>query len=171
MKKDLKNIAYIDNTNLYKGSEAEGFKVDYIKFRQYLKNKHGVKMAYMFIDFVLGNEEMYKRFQEWGYTLIFKPTIPSGNGIKGNCDAELVLQATSDFYENKFDNAILVSSDGDFACLVKFLIKKNKFGFLLSPRESKKCSSLLKKIGTKIVFLPQIKEKISYKNENPPLKP
>ncbi|MCK5459699.1 NYN domain-containing protein [Candidatus Parcubacteria bacterium] len=98
-----------------------------------------VKIAYMFIGFVLGNEEMYKRFQEWCYTLVFKPTIPNDSGgIKGNCDAELVLQATSDFYENRFDNAILVSSDGDFACLVKFLIKKNRFGFLLSPRERAK---------------------------------
>lgn len=171
MKKDLKNRAYIDNTNLYKGSESEGFKIDYIKFREYLENKHGVQTAYMFIGFVLGNEEMYKRFQEWGYTLVFKPTIPNGNGIKGNCDAELVLQATSDFYENKFEKAILVSSDGDFACLVKFLLKKEKFGVLLSPRGSKKCSSLLRKTKAKVVFLPQIKKRIEYKNENPPLKP
>ena len=99
MRKDLTNIAYIDNTNLYKGLEAEGFKLDYMKFRKYLEERHSVKIAYIFIGFLPGNEEMYKNFQEWGYTLIFKPTIPANGGeIKGNCDAELVLQATSDFF-------------------------------------------------------------------------
>ena len=160
MKKELKNIAYIDNTNLYKGCEAEDFRIDYVKFRNYLTDKHGVKIAYIFIGFVPGNEEIYKRFQEWGYTLIFKPTVQNGNEIKGNCDAELVLQATSDFYENKFDKALVVSSDGDFACLVNFLIKKEKLGFILSPRGGKKCSSLLRRSKAKIIFIPQIKNRV-----------
>ncbi len=163
MKKDLKNIAYIDNTNLHKGCEAEGFRIDYIKFRDYLTDKHGVKIAYIFIGFVPGNEEMYKKFQEWGYTLVFKPTVPNGDGIKGNCDAELVLQATSDYYEDNFEKALIVSSDGDFACLVKFLLKKDKFGSLLSPRVGKKCSSLLRKSKAKIIFVPQIKNRIELK--------
>jgi len=171
MKKDLVNIAYIDNTNLYKGCEAEGFKLDYIKFRDYLTDKHGAKTAYMFIGFVPGNEEMYRQFQQWGYTLVFKPTVLNGHEIKGNCDAELVLQAVSDYYENNFKKAILVSSDGDFACLVKFLLKKDRFEFLLSPRGGNKCSSLLRRTEARVVFLPQIKERIVFKNENPPLKP
>lgn len=92
MQKALTNVAYIDNTNLHKGVEAEGFAVDYGRFRTYLREKQGVKTAYIFIGYVPGNEERYRRFQEQGYTLIFKPTIPDGNGkIKGNCDAELVL--------------------------------------------------------------------------------
>src|SRR3989344_432800 len=124
MKKELVNNAYIDNTNLYKGCEIEGFKIGYLKFRKYLQERHAVKTAYIFIGFVSGNEEMYKSFQEWGYTLIFKPTITGDNGIiKGNCDAELVLQTVSDFYEHKYAKSIIVTSDGDFACLVKFLLK------------------------------------------------
>ena len=162
MQKELKNFAYIDNTNLYKGCEAEGFKIGYEKLRTYLKERHSVKTAYIFIGFLPGNEDMYKQFQEWGYTLIFKPTIPNKDGIKGNCDAELVLQATVDFYENKFNKAVLVSSDGDFACLVKFLHKHEKFDAVLSPRSEKKCSSLLKKLGVRITFLPEVRGKISY---------
>ena len=37
--KELKNVAYIDNTNLHKDSEAEGYKIDYAKFRAYLKER------------------------------------------------------------------------------------------------------------------------------------
>lgn len=162
MKKARNNFAYIDNTNLYKGCVAEGFRIDYVKFRKYLSERHSVRIAYMFIGFVSGNEEMYKNFQEWGYTLIFKPTIPGENGvIKGNCDSELVLQAVSDFYEKKYEQAVVVSSDGDFACLVKFLLKRNVLDRVLSPRAEVKCSSLLKTQGAKLTFLPQVKGIIS----------
>jgi len=160
--KEKNNYAYIDNTNLYKGCESEGFKLDYVKFRRYLKEKHNIKIAYIFIGFVPGNEEMYKQFQEQGYTIIFKPTIPNKEEIKGNCDAEMVLYAVKDFYEKKYDKAILVTSDGDFACLVKFLMKHNATNVLLSPRSGRKCSSLLRKSSVKITFLNQIRNKIEY---------
>lgn len=115
----------------------------------------------MFIGFVSANAEMYKNFQEWGYTLVFKPTIPGTDGnIKGNCDAELVLQAASDFYEKRIEKAVLVTSDGDFACLAKFLLKHNALEIILSPRGKEKCSNLLKERGGRITFLPEVKNLI-----------
>ena len=163
MLKKLQNIAYIDNTNLYKGCESEGFKIDYVKFRKYLAERHAVETAYIFIGFVAGNEDMYKQFQEQGYTLIFKPTIPNDDGIKGNCDAELVLQATIDFFEKKYEKATIITSDGDFACLVKFLLKNGSLDHILSPRLNKRCSSLLKSTKAKITFLPEVKDLIEFK--------
>lgn len=156
-----KNVAYIDNTNLHKSCEAEGFKIDYKKFRTYLLERLGVKTAYIFIGYVPGNEERYRKFQERGYTLIFKPTLPDGNGkIKGNCDAELVLQATRDYYENTFEKAIIVSSDGDFGCLIQFLQERDKLEIVLSPRNKNMCSSLIKRLAPKITFLPEVKDLI-----------
>ncbi len=153
-----KNAAYIDNTNLHKGSEAEGFRIDYVKFRKYLLERHGVQVAYIFIGYVPGNEERYKKFQERGYTLIFKPTLPDGNGkIKGNCDAELVLQATRDFYEDRFEKLVIVSSDGDFGCLVQFLKEHDKLEIVLSPRNKNQCSTLIKRLAPKITFLPDVR--------------
>jgi uncharacterized LabA/DUF88 family protein len=164
MQKALTNVAYIDNTNLHKGAEAEGFAVDYTKFRTYLREKFGVKTAYIFIGYVPGNEERYRKFQEQGYTLIFKPTIPDGNGkIKGNCDAELVLQAVRDHFENNFEKMVLVSSDGDFGCLVQFLLEMERLEIVLSPRSENKCSTLIKRLSPKITFLPNIKNLIERK--------
>jgi len=161
MIKESKNVAYIDNTNLHKGCEAEGFNIDYVKFRTYLRERLGVKTAYIFIGYVPVNEERYKKFQERGYTLIFKPTIQDGNGnIKGNCDAELVLQATRDCYESDFEKMIVVTSDGDFGCLIQFLQEKNKLEVVLSPRGIHKCSTLIKKLSPKLTFLPEVKELI-----------
>lgn len=163
MKIAQNNFAYIDSNNLHKGCLAGGFKVDNKKFRKFLKESYNVQCAYLFIGFVPGNEDMYKKFQEAGYTIIFKPTIPGENGnIKGNCDAELVLHAVSDFYEKKYDEAIIVSSDGDFACLVKFLLKHKALNRVLSPYSGNKCSTLLRKSGAKLTFLSEVKENITH---------
>lgn len=162
MKTPINNIAYIDNTNLHKGIEAEGFIIDYKKFRTYLLEKHQVATAYIFIGYVPGNEERYRKFQELGYTLIFKPTLPDHNGkIKGNCDAELVLQSTRDYFETDYSQAIIVTSDGDFGCLIQFLQSKSKLKVVLSPRAKNKCSTLTKRLAPKLTFLPDIKHLIN----------
>ena len=162
MLKPLTNVAYIDNTNFHKGTEAEGFIIDYKKFRTYLTEKLGVKTAYIFIGYVPGNEERYRKFQELGYTLIFKPTLPDSAGkIKGNCDAELVLQAVRDYYEKSFSKMIIVSSDGDFGCLIQFLQERGSLEIVLSPRGKNKCSTLIKRLSPKLTFLPEIKHLIS----------
>jgi uncharacterized LabA/DUF88 family protein len=100
---------------------------------------------------------MYLDLQNAGFILIFKPTIFNGDGeVKGNCDAELVLQATSDFYEQKFKQAVIVTGDGDFACLVSFLNAKQGLQVVLSPNH-KKCSRLLTRAGVPITFLEEFR--------------
>jgi len=80
--------------------------------------------------------------------------------IKGNCDADLVLKAVSDFYEKHFEQAVLVTGDGDFACLVEFLMEKQKLKSVIAPN-SKKCSYLIRKIQVPLVFLDQLEHKLS----------
>lgn len=159
-KREIGNSAYIDNTNLYKGSQAEGYEIDYMRLRTYLKERHHVTKAYIFIGFVARNRGLYKELQDAGYILIFKPTIPHEGGLKGNCDAELVLQATIDFFEHRYAKAVIVTSDGDFSCLVSFLKEKGKLDAVLSPRSQCRCSSLIRQTGARLTFLPEVKEKI-----------
>ncbi len=93
---------------------------------------------------------------------MFKPTIPDGDGnIKGNIDADLVLQAMIDF--NNYDKAVIISSDGDFYSLIKYLYGKNKIECVISPY-SKTCSSLIKKTAKeKIIFIDNLQKKLEYK--------
>ena len=92
MKKLANNYAFIDSQNLNLGLQELGWKLDYKKFRIYLREKYGVDRAYMFIGFAAFNQNLYDRLQETGFVLQFKPTIPDRNGeIKGNVDADLVL--------------------------------------------------------------------------------
>lgn len=148
------NVAYIDGANLHKGIKDLGWELDYLRFRVWLKEKYSIERAYLFIGLVPKHKDIYAYLQETGFILVFKETTCDGEGrIKGNCDADLVLQATCDYYENRFDKTILVSSDGDYASLTKFLLKNNRLKIILSPNNHKKCSLLLKRTGAPIAYL------------------
>jgi len=156
------NFAFIDGQNLNLGIKSLGWKLNYNRFRKYLAEKYSVSTAYYFVGYVAGNQPLYSELQKAGYVLVFKPTIPDGDGnIKGNIDADLVLQAMIDFVN--YDKAIIATSDGDFYSLVKYLYKNNKLKFVMSPYV-KTCSSLLKiEAKEKIVFMDNLKKKIEYK--------
>ena len=161
MHKPLTNYAFIDGNNLYRGIRGLGWKLDYVKFRKCLEEKFAVKRAYMFMGFVPAYSAMYRDFQEWGYVLIFKPTVPDEAGIvKGNCDAELVLQAMIDLQE--YEKAVIVSGDGDFHCLVAHLKKLDKLEQVICP-DHKKASSLLRKaVPEKILFLDRFESRLKH---------
>lgn len=156
------NYAFIDGQNLNLGIQSLGWKIDYRKFRAYLMEKYRVKIAYLFIGYVQNNQDLYASLQASGYVLVFKPTIPDGNGeIKGNVDADLVLQAMLDY--DKYDKAVIVTSDGDFYSLVKYLYKQEKLKFVMSPY-IKTCSVLLEKNAReKIIFMNNLRHKLEYK--------
>jgi uncharacterized LabA/DUF88 family protein len=154
MKNKSNNFAYIDGANLHRGIESSGWKLDYRRFRVWLAEKYGVKRAYIFIGLIPRYSDLYKYLQECGYTLVFKEVVYDDAGKpKGNCDADLVLQAVCDAYEKTCDKMIIVASDGDYAGLVKFLLSKQKLSIILSPRNKDKCSVLLKRTGAKIAYI------------------
>jgi uncharacterized LabA/DUF88 family protein len=165
MAKKMKNYAFIDSQNLNLGIQSLGWKLDYKRFRIYLKEKYNVSVAYLFIGYVQANQDLYSFLQEAGYILVFKPTLPDKNGeVKGNVDADLVLQAMIDY--NKYNKAIIVTSDGDFYSLVKYLYKNNKLERVISPY-IKTCSVLLKKTAKeKIVFMENLRKKLEYKEKH-----
>jgi len=162
------NYAFIDGANLHKGVEGLGWKLDYKRFRVWLKEKYSVQTAYIFIGLVAKHNDMYTYLQRCGYTLVFKETTFDGDGrVKGNCDADLVLWAVRDAFENSFDKAVLVSSDGDYSSLVKFLQEKNKIIAVLSPNNM--CSILIKRTGISIVNLSTQKSTLEQKIKKPPI--
>jgi len=168
MIKKENNFAYIDAANLYIGSNSLGWKLDYRRFRVWLKDKYSVQKAYLFIGLVGENKGLYEFLQDAGFILVFKETVYDGDGkVKGNCDADLVLHAACDTYENKYDKAVIISSDGDYACLISFLIKKNKLRVVFSPNTSRQCSILIKRTGVPITYLSGLKNKLGYKRKNP----
>ncbi|MDO8499389.1 MAG: NYN domain-containing protein [bacterium] len=161
------NYAFIDSQNLNLGVQNLGWKLDYQRFRIYLKEKYQVKIAYFFIGYIPDNQVLYDSLQKAGYVLKFKPVLPNKDGShKGNVDADLVLQATVDFYENNFVKAVIVTSDGDFYSLVNFLYERRRLELVISPYR-KTCSTLLKKTAKeKIVFIDNLRQKLEYKRKS-----
>jgi uncharacterized LabA/DUF88 family protein len=158
-----KNIAYIDGANLHKGIETLGWKLNYRSFRSWIRQKFDITDAELFIGMMSKNADLYTSLQGAGYKLVFKDVVYDGNGKpKGNCDADLVLHAARDWYEEGIMSVILVSSDGDYTPLVKFWMEKGVSCTVISPAPIQKCSILLKRTGVPIVYLEDVKHKLEY---------
>lgn len=156
-------FAYIDGANLHKGVASLEWKLDYRKFRSWIRQKFSVADAYLFIGLMPKNATLYSSLQSAGYQLVFKEVVYDGAGnAKGNCDADLVLHATRDYFEGGTMSAVLVSSDGDYASLVRFWQEKGVQCTIISPAPVKKCSILLKKTGAPIVYLDEVRRKLRY---------
>lgn len=161
--------AFIDSQNLNLGIRDLGWRIDDVRFRKYLTDKYNVERAYIFIGYLPENTQLYARLQSAGFVCIFRPTLAYKDGTtKGNCDAELVLQAMIDFGD--YDKAVIVSGDGDFQCLAKYLHEQGKLGVLLIPNQ-KKFSALLKFDFLKPYhrFVSDLRNKLEYvpKKKNP----
>jgi uncharacterized LabA/DUF88 family protein len=175
--------AFIDSQNLNLGIQKMGWKMDWKKFRQFLKNKYGVTKALMFIGYVPEFEPMYKQLHDAGYNIVLKPTFDmtkprpeaekngeNGNGsqngsyqkpVKGNIDADLVLWAMKELPNYK--QAVIVSGDGDFFCLVEYLAQKDRLSKLLTPNEH--YSSLYNKYQNYVERLDLSRKELAYRDK------
>ncbi|HEY4964001.1 MAG TPA: NYN domain-containing protein [Candidatus Saccharimonadales bacterium] len=170
--------AFIDSQNLNLGTQRMGWKVDWRKFRQFLRVEYAVTKAFTFIGYMPENESLYEYMHSLGYLVVLKPTLEINgpakdeNGapkpgsrdpkdktlIKGNVDTEVVLTAMKEI--NNYTKAIIVSADGDFYSLIEHLASKNKLLHVLTP--SWQYSTLLKEFEPYIVNLDKYKSRLSY---------
>ena len=155
MDKQKINIAYIDAANLDRALKSLNWKIDYERFRVWLKDKYQIERAYIFIGLIPKYSYLYTYLSESGFTLVFKEVVYQNGSDKpkGNCDTDLIMQAMEDYYEGNLSKAVLVASDGDYAPLVKKFHEQDSFYTVLSPALSKQCSILLKKTGVKISYI------------------
>ncbi|HEX9679376.1 MAG TPA: NYN domain-containing protein [Candidatus Saccharimonadales bacterium] len=175
--KSQNNYAFIDGQNLNAGVKALGWKLDHKKFREYLKQELGVERAYMFIGFMEEHQDLYSALQDSGFILVFKPLVRHGDlEIKGNVDADLVLQAMMDL--ERYNQAVVVSGDGDFAGLIRHLASINKLRQVIIPNRDRYSSLFdrLDKFDAKhVTYMNEQRSKLAYKDRQrqrpPPKKP
>jgi uncharacterized LabA/DUF88 family protein len=186
-KSEAVTYAFVDSQNLNLGIQRMGWKMDWRKFREYLRTTHNVTHAYLFIGYMSENESLYEHMHELGYLVVLKPTVDvsvqaqqaqahseptEGNPnatdkpaeekdksfIKGNVDAELVLYAMKEM--PNYAQAIIVSGDGDFFSLAEYLEQQGKLANILTPNWQ--YSSLLKVFEPKIIRLDQLRRQLAY---------
>lgn len=180
MNKKEKIWAFIDGQNLnlgtlkdiYKKGKLvyEGWRLDFQKFRKYLSDKFRVEKAFIFIGYSNEYTDLYNHLKSYGYELVFKPTTKDGDGkLKGNVDAELVLNCSAIQYQN-YDKAIIVAGDGDYRCLLEFLESKKKLFKVIIPNQKSE-SSLLKPFQVYKVFIQSEKTKLEHFQQPTPILP
>lgn len=177
-KKHVRNYAFIDSQNLnmsvgsnitHKGRRIYyGWRLDFEKFRRFLKDKYKVEKAFLFIGNLEGQEELYETMLRAGYEVILKPTTsytdPEGNlTVKGNVDTDLVLYAAAREIDN-YDKAIIVTGDGDFLSLLEYLDEKEKLGKIIIPNKVR-YSQLLNKFVDYFDYASVNRKKLEKENQ------
>jgi len=150
MYKQPNNYAFIDGSNLHLTYVYMDWKMDYRKLRRFLRKRHNITVAYYFVGYRLKNSDIYQKLKEYGYVLKHE--------VANNLDDYLIKQAKWDV--DKYDKAIIISSDQHFIELIKYLNSKDKLKLVLAPC-NKGCSGKLKKaVNTKIEFLSNYKKEL-----------
>lgn len=161
---DSQNLNLGTSKNIYKNKKCiyKGWKLDMKKFKIYLDDKFRTKKIFLFLGYIKKHQRMYTMFENFGYELIFKPTVGSkSRKPKGNVDAEIVLNASRLKYK-EYDKAVFVSGDGDFYCLYEFLEKEGKLKNIVVPNK-KAQSSLLERFDKYIVLLERDRRRLGRK--------
>jgi len=164
------NFAFIDAQNLNLGIQRAGFKLNWKEFRQYMKNKHNVEQAFLFVGYVPDNESLYNQMDESGYTVVLKPTVDmlmtkeeldkEEHVTKGNVDTVVVLYMIKEM--QNYNKAVLVSGDGDFYSVIEYLKQQDKLEKVLVP--NMRYSSLLKHFEDDIERLDLHRSELEYRD-------
>ncbi len=128
---------YIDGGNMYHAAKKLGFKVDYIRLRDYfVPSSAELYHAYYYAAHDLTQGFIMKILdflRHNGFVVVTKQVKKFSNMMKGNLDVELVIDMLVNL-EN-YDTAILVSGDGDFTRCVKELQKHGKKVYVVSTEK------------------------------------
>src|SRR3989344_5707795 len=113
------NYAFIDSQNLNLSVISQGWRLDFKKFRTYLADKYKVTRAFMFLGYISNYAKLYQDLRESGYEVVFKEVILDKQLVKVNVDVDLAVFCMKEL--QNFYKAVVVSGDGDFLSLVKYL--------------------------------------------------
>ena len=182
----MNTFVFIDASNLFYGGEKSlGWKIDYQKLFEYLKEKYGADKVFYFggveihdfeydyqasetvplkeleehlllllqdkrlneaqvllIQKHIQRARFYLKLKQFGYNLFLKPVklYEQDDGTtkrKANCDVDMAFHLMKE--KDNFDRIIVLSGDGDFLPVLKYLRKSGKEVIILSrgPRTAR----------------------------------
>jgi uncharacterized LabA/DUF88 family protein len=159
------NWAFIDMQNIYKAVKANGWKIDWKFFRQYLWEELQVTKAIVFMGEIKENKSFYCFLEEAGFTMELRKVMQSSDGKidGGNVDADLTSYIMD--YKSDYRKAVIVADDGDYCNTIKSLQRQDKLGKIISSHTIEKTSHLIKEVVLKsILSIESIKHIIEYKS-------
>lgn len=164
----MKTYAFIDASNIIYGARAEGWLLDQKKLFQYLKNKFSVSEAFFYYGKDSKNKKQEKflnKLRQFGYNLRIKEMKRYGKRTKANCDVDLTMDMLLKAREYK--RAIVLTGDGDFTPLLKYLKSVKKEIIVISSPHitAKEIKSLT---GGNYIDLGNLKYLLEYKKRGRP---
>ena len=118
--------------------------------------------AYLFIAFLPERHVLHRALQHAGFVLVFKPVIRMRRGgIKCNVDVDLVFRVMAEL--SAYERAVIVTGDGDFSLLVRYLLVNGRLEVVISP-DTGSCSALLRhSAGGRITFMAGLRQQLEYR--------
>ncbi len=122
-----KTYAFIDASNIIYGAKDEGWLIDQKKLIKYLRSKFNISKAFFYFGKDSKNEKQTKFLKilgQFGYTLRVKEIKRYYKKTKANCDVDLTMDML--ILKNEYSGAVVLSGDGDFLPLFKYLESRKK---------------------------------------------
>ncbi|MDP3646030.1 MAG: NYN domain-containing protein [bacterium] len=161
-----KTVVYIDAANIIFSARNLSFDLDMLRLIRHLEDSFRPQHILYFT----GNfKSMRKEFQaigQVGVEMVYKEIYNEENKAKANCDVEIAHRMTSDVLRDSVEEIVLVSGDGDFACLCDFAQSKS-IPIRVMAFDPKSCSRVIKRREfTRVSYLVELDSLI--RKEKPP---
>jgi uncharacterized LabA/DUF88 family protein len=150
----------------YSGNETVNLNEYIIHFENLLKTDEQLSISQItLIRKFIQQAKFYRKLESFGYRLFLKPVKRFDKGEfnipqrKANCDVDLTIEAMAN--KESFDRVFVLSGDGDFLPLYKYLERRNKVVYVLS-RTSKTAREVKRHLGDKFIEIRKLKNQIEF---------
>ena len=171
----------VSNIYYFGGVEIHEFPFDYLKHDsvpikevekylvQYIeqKKKYLTEAGLALLDRHLKRIRFYIKVERFGFKLVLKPVkmYEDDDGLmkrKANCDVDMAFYLMRD--QNEFERVIVLSGDGDFLPVLKYL-RKNKKVVLILSRSPRTAREIKRFAGDKFMDFAYLRELLKRKDE------
>ena len=160
--------AFVDAANIiYRDVELHPWKIDLKKLIKYLRERFGVSKVLYFggIDDRNATQiRLHEKMKTWGYELHLNPIKRFMNEqgkwyIKADVDSHMTFEMMRLF--RQYDRAIILTGDGDFYWVLKYLLENKGFVWLLASHR-KTAKELKRLFGHRFINFDDSRQSLEY---------
>lgn len=168
----------VEKAFYFGGVEIHGFEYDYLKndsvalkeLKRYLENllPKFSESTRLIIQSHLQRVKFYIKLERFGYKLFLKPVklYDKEDGFakrKANCDVDMAFHLMKE--KDNFDRAIILSGDGDFLPVLKYLQNEAKKKVIILARGSRTAKEIRQFAGGKFLDFTRLQYKIHFNDK------
>ncbi|HEY4521927.1 MAG TPA: NYN domain-containing protein [Candidatus Paceibacterota bacterium] len=176
--KYLKEKYEVEKAFYFGGVEIHGFGYNYLEndsvplnpLKEYLENllDESSESKKLVIQTHLQRVKFYIRLDKFGYKLFLKPVklYDKEDGSakrKANCDVDMAFRLMKE--KNNFERAIILSGDGDFLPVLKYLQNNEKKEVVILARGPRAAKEIRQFAGSKFLDFTRLKHKLSFEEK------